>query len=112
MSDPTVPYGNHQFEIYLRGLDGERPALPTTYDGLEARARAELSPEAYAYVAGGAGEGRTMRANRAVSRPSAPNDFTTATPSNASWMSGAASPIATTVAPLDASTGRRSRWSR
>ncbi len=66
MSDPTVPYGNHQFEIYLRGLDGERPALPTTYDGLEARARAELSPEAYAYVAGGAGEGRTMRANRAA----------------------------------------------
>ena len=64
MSDPTVPYGNHQFEIYLRGLNGERPALPTTYDGLEARAREELSPEAFAYVAGGAGEGRTMRANR------------------------------------------------
>ncbi len=64
MSDATVPYGNHLFEIYLRGLGGERPGLPTTYAGLEARARAELSPEAFAYVAGGAGEGRTMRANR------------------------------------------------
>jgi lactate 2-monooxygenase len=66
MSDATVPFGNHQFEIYLRGLGGERPELPTTYDGLEARAREELSVEAYAYVAGGAGEGRTMRANRAA----------------------------------------------
>ena len=64
MSDATVPYGNHQFEIYLRGLGGEKPELPTTYAGLEARAREELSPEAFAYVAGGAGEGRTMRANR------------------------------------------------
>lgn len=64
MSDATVPFGNHQFEIYLRGLGGEKPVLPTTYDGLEARAREELSPEAFAYVAGGAGEGRTMRANR------------------------------------------------
>ena len=64
MSDATVPYGNHQFEIYLRGLGGERPELPTTYAGLEERARTELSPEAFAYVAGGAGEGRTMRANR------------------------------------------------
>ena len=66
MSDATVPYGNHQFEIYLRGLGGEKPELPTTYAGLEERARAELSPEAFAYVAGGAGEGHTMRANRAA----------------------------------------------
>jgi isopentenyl diphosphate isomerase/L-lactate dehydrogenase-like FMN-dependent dehydrogenase len=66
MSDATVPYGNHQFEIYLRGLGGEKPELPTTYAGLEERARAELSPEAFAYVAGGAGEGRTMQANRAA----------------------------------------------
>jgi lactate 2-monooxygenase len=64
MSDATVPYGNHQFEIYLRGLGGEKPELPTTYAGLEARAREQLSPEAFAYVAGGAGEGHTMRANR------------------------------------------------
>ncbi|MGZ4269532.1 MAG: alpha-hydroxy-acid oxidizing protein [Solirubrobacteraceae bacterium] len=66
MSDATVPYGNHQFEIYLRGLGGERPALPTTYAGLEARARETLAPEAFAYVAGGAGEGHTMDANRAA----------------------------------------------
>ncbi|MGX6449044.1 alpha-hydroxy-acid oxidizing protein [Patulibacter sp. S7RM1-6] len=66
MSTPQIPFSAYQFEIYGRGLGGERPALPTTYDDLQARARAELSDTAYGYVAGGAGEERTMAANRAA----------------------------------------------
>jgi lactate 2-monooxygenase len=60
---PEVPFGNYQYEIYLRGLADERPELPITYSALEERAREELTPEAFGYVAGGAGEERTVRAN-------------------------------------------------
>ena len=67
MTTPAVPaFGSYQLEIYAQGLAGERPALAMTYDGLDAQARQTLAPEAYAYTAGGAGEGRTMRANRAA----------------------------------------------
>lgn len=61
-----MPIGNLsdvQNDIYLRGLGGVRPGLPMTADGLEAKARAAMSPEAFAYVAGGAGGEHTMRAN-------------------------------------------------
>jgi lactate 2-monooxygenase len=63
---PEVPFANYQFEIYLRGISGERPELPVTYSELEAAARERLSEEAYGYVAGGAGEEHTVRANRAA----------------------------------------------
>lgn len=53
-----------QQAIYARGLRGEKPAYPLTADGLEAAARAILSPEAFAYIAGSAGEERTAAANR------------------------------------------------
>jgi isopentenyl diphosphate isomerase/L-lactate dehydrogenase-like FMN-dependent dehydrogenase len=66
MATPELPLSVYQFEIYGRGLGGERPVLPTTYEGLQARAEAELSDAAYGYVAGGAGEERTMRDNRAA----------------------------------------------
>jgi lactate 2-monooxygenase len=45
---------------------GRRPAVPTDFAELERRARRASSPAAWAYVAGGAGEGRTMRNNRAA----------------------------------------------
>lgn len=64
MAAREVPFGNYQYEIYLRGLADERPELPVTYSALEERARESLSPEAFGYVAGGAGEERTVRANR------------------------------------------------
>jgi lactate 2-monooxygenase len=64
MSDPSVPFGNYQYEIYLEGLAGKVPELPTSYAGLDAAAREALTPEAHGYVAGGAGEELTMRANR------------------------------------------------
>jgi lactate 2-monooxygenase len=52
-----------QEEVYLAGLRGRRPAVPVRADRLEEKAEERLSPEAFAYVAGGAGLERTMRAN-------------------------------------------------
>ena len=66
MSDPAVPFGNYQFEIYLAGLSGKLPDLPTSYASLEESAREKLSDESFGYVAGGAGEEITVRANRAA----------------------------------------------
>jgi isopentenyl diphosphate isomerase/L-lactate dehydrogenase-like FMN-dependent dehydrogenase len=66
MSDPAVPFGNYQYEIYLHGLSGKVPELPTSYAALEERSRERLSAEAFGYVAGGAGEEITIRANRAA----------------------------------------------
>ncbi len=58
-------FGNgQQMRIYTDGLDRGAPALPISLDALRERARAALSPEAFAYI-GGAGEERTMHANRA-----------------------------------------------
>ncbi len=56
-------FGDVQFEIYLRGMAGERPALPITATALEAAAREVLTPEAFGYVAGSAGLERTAAAN-------------------------------------------------
>ncbi|HVX54524.1 alpha-hydroxy-acid oxidizing protein [Nocardioides sp.] len=50
--------------IYRAGLFGDRPVVPTSYDGLEAAARKAMSPQAWAYVHGGAGLQSTVRANR------------------------------------------------
>jgi lactate 2-monooxygenase len=66
MSDPSVPFGNYQYEIYLEGFGGRVPDLPTTYAELEERAREKLSAAAFGYVAGGAGEEITVRENRAA----------------------------------------------
>ena len=62
--EQPVPFGNYQYEIYLKGLGGETPELPISYDDLEALAAERLAPEAFHYAAGGAGEGRSMAANR------------------------------------------------
>ncbi|HEV3000352.1 MAG TPA: lactate 2-monooxygenase [Solirubrobacteraceae bacterium] len=53
-----------QTEIYRDGVSGRRPRVPTDATQLEERARAAMAPEAFAYVAGGAGSGQTMRFNR------------------------------------------------
>lgn len=55
-----------QEEIYLSGVRGARPAVPVSFPALEARAREAMSPQAFAYVAGGAGLESTMSANRAA----------------------------------------------
>jgi lactate 2-monooxygenase len=63
-----TPFANFQYEIYLNGLFGQRPALPMDLREVEARALEVLSPEAVGYVAGGAGSEDTMRANVEVFR--------------------------------------------
>src|SRR5262249_55417304 len=62
---PPLSLGvQRQMEIYLGGLEGRRPARPIAPEALEALARAALPPQAYVYVAGGAGREDTLRANR------------------------------------------------
>ncbi len=61
----TTPFGAYQAEIYLNGLlNDEVPPFTTNPDELEASARERLEPGPFWYVAGGAGSGATVRANR------------------------------------------------
>ncbi len=55
-----------QREVYLDGLAGRRPAIPVAPDGLEEAARRAMTPDAFAYVAGGAGREATVQNNRAA----------------------------------------------
>jgi len=58
-------YGTtRQSQIYQEGVKGQRPVLPVSVEDLEQKAREILPPEAFDYVAGGAGSEDTMRANR------------------------------------------------
>src|ERR1700739_3379510 len=56
-------FGDYQNEIYLQGLAGVAPSLPMAYPELEAKAEKALRPSVWSYVAGGAGDERTQRAN-------------------------------------------------
>jgi isopentenyl diphosphate isomerase/L-lactate dehydrogenase-like FMN-dependent dehydrogenase len=53
-----------QYEIYLNGMNGTVPRLPTDLSRLEALAEARLAAGPFGYVAGSAGTGSTERANR------------------------------------------------
>lgn len=71
METPTPTPPHHfgpetQAAIFVRGLGGMKPTIPTTFEALEAKAKAVMSADAFAYVAGGAGRERTMAANRAA----------------------------------------------
>jgi isopentenyl diphosphate isomerase/L-lactate dehydrogenase-like FMN-dependent dehydrogenase len=55
-----------QNEVYRAGVFGHRPLVPTAARALQQRARRALNARAYAYVAGGAGDEATQRANRAA----------------------------------------------
>jgi lactate 2-monooxygenase len=55
-----------QKEIYLNGFAGIRPKVSIDLRLLEDNARAAMSREAFAYIAGGAGKESTMAANRAA----------------------------------------------
>ncbi|WP_280267669.1 lactate 2-monooxygenase [Nocardia wallacei] len=61
-----MAFGDYQNEIYFNGLRGVVPALPLTCAELEERAQAALPPSVWSYVAGGAGDERTQRANVAA----------------------------------------------
>ncbi|MCW2571958.1 MAG: lactate 2-monooxygenase, partial [Frankiales bacterium] len=56
-------YGDWQMAVYLRGLVGEVPSLPMTFDDLEREAELTLPPDIWSYVAGGAGDETTQCAN-------------------------------------------------
>jgi lactate 2-monooxygenase len=62
MSD-AAPFGNYQYEIYLKGLAGELPELPVDWAQLEAAAEAAMEPGPRGYVFGGAGTEDTQREN-------------------------------------------------
>src|SRR2546423_1502254 len=55
-----------QTSIYLGGVTGRRPRVPVGAAGLEVAAQRALAPEAFAYIAAGAGNERTIAANRAA----------------------------------------------
>ncbi|MGY1805950.1 alpha-hydroxy-acid oxidizing protein [Blastococcus sp. SYSU D00669] len=55
-----------QDEVYRAGVYGRHPRVPTTARGLQRLAKRKLNPRAYSYVAGGAGDEATQRANRAA----------------------------------------------
>ncbi|MDQ2795567.1 MAG: alpha-hydroxy-acid oxidizing protein, partial [Actinomycetota bacterium] len=63
MTDVSQRNGRQQ-QIYLDGLHGRRPSVPTDFASLERLARKRSSRLGWAYTAGGAGVGSTMRANR------------------------------------------------
>jgi lactate 2-monooxygenase len=67
MSEPHSDIGRkRQRAVYVAGVGGHRPAVPVSQAELEKAAQAAMSPDARAYVAGGAGRESTMEANRAA----------------------------------------------
>jgi lactate 2-monooxygenase len=59
-------FGELQNEIYLAGLSGVVPPQPMSFAELERRAELAMAPGTWSYVAGGAGDEHTQRANRAA----------------------------------------------
>lgn len=67
MANESRPSGTErQKTIYLRGSGRKRPIVSSRASRLEEQARGRMSEEAFAYIAGGAGEERTMTANRSA----------------------------------------------
>ncbi|MEU5643220.1 lactate 2-monooxygenase [Streptomyces milbemycinicus] len=58
-----MAFADYQNEIYFDGLHGVLPNLPMTSDDLEPLAEAAMPPAVRSYVAGGAGNEYTQRAN-------------------------------------------------
>jgi L-lactate dehydrogenase (cytochrome) len=55
-----------QNEVYRAGVFGRTPLVPVAARALQERAKRVLNARAYSYVAGGAGDEATQRANRAA----------------------------------------------
>ena len=62
----TKSKADRQKEIYLNGFSGNRSPIPVDWNRLEHKAKAMMSTEAYAYIAGGAGFESTMASNRSA----------------------------------------------
>jgi isopentenyl diphosphate isomerase/L-lactate dehydrogenase-like FMN-dependent dehydrogenase len=65
---PPPEFADYYREIYARGLGGEKPSLPVSWEELERRATEAMDPGAAAYICAGAGTEDTMRANREAFR--------------------------------------------
>jgi lactate 2-monooxygenase len=63
VNHPPPGFGDFQNEIYNAGLTGRIPTLPMSYAELERRAAQAMPPSVVSYVAGGAGDEATQRAN-------------------------------------------------
>lgn len=57
-------WADFQYEIYLNGMSGAVPRMPTDLTRLEEMAEQRLGPGPVGYVAGSAGTGSTAEANR------------------------------------------------
>ena len=60
------PGRQRQETIYRNGVFGHTPAVPTNFAALEQAAKSKMTRQAWAYVAGGAGEGAGITNNRAA----------------------------------------------
>lgn len=54
----------YQLQIYFAGLQNAKPQLPVSFEGLEQKAREIMTPESFAYIAGGAGGEETIINNK------------------------------------------------
>lgn len=54
---------DRQRAIYIKGMSGERPAVPFHANILRETARQKMSPSTWAYIDGGAGDESTMQSN-------------------------------------------------
>lgn len=69
MPDSSEPYGRQrQAAIYAMGRVGQPPAYPISHEDLRVAAKETLDDDAWAYVAGGAGEEDTVDENRRAFR--------------------------------------------
>ncbi len=67
--EEAPPYANYLYDIYRDGLlSNTFPVVTTSSKLLEEQARKTMTPKAFNYVYGGAGEGATMDANRLAFR--------------------------------------------
>jgi lactate 2-monooxygenase len=57
---------DRQKNIYLNGFAGTKSQIPIDWNKLEAKAKAMMSEEAFAYIAGGAGLESTLSSNRSA----------------------------------------------
>lgn len=62
------PLETYQDEIYLSGIVGATPILPSKLAALEPLAREKMAPEAFDYICGGAGTEDSVRENEAAFR--------------------------------------------
>src|SRR6266540_5806373 len=54
----------YQLQIYMRGMQNIKPQLPVSFEELEQKAQGVMKPEAFAYIAGGAGGETTIQNNK------------------------------------------------